>query len=108
MFTQIENLFVILSGPTPPNASELVLSKHLETLSLEEREDPFDAAGQSFDCINLSSRESNLLMGSLPFQFLAAIEEQGHSVEEAEDTFVHQKMIPFVAIRLPAAEAIRQ
>ncbi len=27
--TQIENFNVVLSGPTPPNASELVLSKHL-------------------------------------------------------------------------------
>jgi hypothetical protein len=27
--TQFENFSVILSGPTPPNASELVLSKHL-------------------------------------------------------------------------------
>lgn len=30
--TQIENFSVILSGPTPPNASELVLSKHLAEL----------------------------------------------------------------------------
>ena len=30
--TQIENFNVILSGPTPPNASELVLSKHLAEL----------------------------------------------------------------------------
>ena len=30
--TQIENFSVILSGPTPPNASELVLSKHLPEL----------------------------------------------------------------------------
>jgi capsular exopolysaccharide synthesis family protein len=30
--TQIENFHVILSGPTPPNASELVLSRHLEEL----------------------------------------------------------------------------
>jgi len=32
MDTQIENLSVILSGPTPPNASELILSKHLKEL----------------------------------------------------------------------------
>ncbi|MCC6576471.1 MAG: polysaccharide biosynthesis tyrosine autokinase [Flavobacteriales bacterium] len=30
--TQVENFHVILSGPTPPNASELVLSRHLEEL----------------------------------------------------------------------------
>ncbi len=30
--TQIENFSVILSGPPPPNASELVLSKHLREL----------------------------------------------------------------------------
>jgi tyrosine-protein kinase Etk/Wzc len=35
--TQFENFSVILSGPTPPNASELVLSKHLETLFREAR-----------------------------------------------------------------------
>lgn len=36
--TQIENFHVILSGPTPPNASELVLSRHLEELLNEARE----------------------------------------------------------------------
>ena len=35
MPTQFENFDVILSGPTPPNASELVLSKHLEELFAE-------------------------------------------------------------------------
>ncbi|MBK9176771.1 MAG: polysaccharide biosynthesis tyrosine autokinase [Flavobacteriales bacterium] len=35
--TQFENFSVILSGPTPPNASELVLSKHLETLFADAR-----------------------------------------------------------------------
>ena len=35
MPTQFENFSVMLSGPTPPNASELVLSKHLETLFAE-------------------------------------------------------------------------
>jgi Mrp family chromosome partitioning ATPase len=29
MKTQFENFDVILSGPTPPNASELVLSRHM-------------------------------------------------------------------------------
>ncbi|MBL0126364.1 MAG: polysaccharide biosynthesis tyrosine autokinase [Flavobacteriales bacterium] len=37
MPTQFENFSVMLSGPTPPNASELVLSKHLETLFAEAR-----------------------------------------------------------------------
>ena len=35
--TQIENFDVILSGPTPPNASELVLSKHLAQLFEDSR-----------------------------------------------------------------------
>jgi capsular exopolysaccharide synthesis family protein len=35
MNTQFENFDVILSGPTPPNASELVLSKDLERLFKE-------------------------------------------------------------------------
>lgn len=37
MPTQFENFYVMLSGPTPPNASELVLSKRLEELLLEAR-----------------------------------------------------------------------
>ncbi|HMC97462.1 MAG TPA: polysaccharide biosynthesis tyrosine autokinase [Flavobacteriales bacterium] len=37
MNTQFENFNVILSGPTPPNASELVLSKHLEALFEEAK-----------------------------------------------------------------------
>ncbi len=37
MPTQFENFDVMLSGPTPPNASELVLSKHLERLFAEAR-----------------------------------------------------------------------
>ena len=35
--TQFEHFFVILAGPTPPNASELVLSKHLESMFAEAR-----------------------------------------------------------------------
>lgn len=35
--TQIENFDVILSGPTPPNASELVLSKHMAQLFEDSR-----------------------------------------------------------------------
>ncbi len=35
--TQFENFHVMLSGPTPPNASELVLSKKLEELFAEAR-----------------------------------------------------------------------
>jgi capsular exopolysaccharide synthesis family protein len=41
MPTQFENFNVMLSGPTPPNASELVLSKYLEQLFVEGR-DEFD------------------------------------------------------------------
>ena len=37
MPTQFEHMSVILAGPTPPNASELVLSKHLEKLFSEAR-----------------------------------------------------------------------
>lgn len=39
--TQVENFHVILSGPTPPNASELVLSRHLKEL-FEYGRDHFD------------------------------------------------------------------
>lgn len=83
------------------------LSLRLEKLSQEEADSQSDFDMQAFDCINLASRESNLLMGSLPFQFLSAVEEEGHLIDEAEATFVAQKMIPFVAIRLPATEAGR-
>lgn len=41
MPTQFENFNVMLAGPTPPNASELVLSKHLEEL-LSEGRDEYD------------------------------------------------------------------
>jgi capsular exopolysaccharide synthesis family protein len=37
MPTQFEHFHVMLSGPTPPNASELVLSKHIEELFSEAR-----------------------------------------------------------------------
>lgn len=37
MPTQFEHFDVILAGPTPPNASELVLSKHLERIFTEAR-----------------------------------------------------------------------
>lgn len=39
MPTQFENMSVMLSGPSPPNASELVLSKHFEACLLEAREE---------------------------------------------------------------------
>jgi len=39
MPTQFENFSVMLAGPTPPNASELVLSKHLEELLTEGRDE---------------------------------------------------------------------
>ena len=35
--TQFEHFSVILAGPTPPNASELVLSKHLEQIFMDAR-----------------------------------------------------------------------
>jgi tyrosine-protein kinase Etk/Wzc len=35
--TQFEHFSVILAGPTPPNASELVLSKHMEAMFMEAR-----------------------------------------------------------------------
>jgi capsular exopolysaccharide synthesis family protein len=35
--TQFEHFSVILAGPTPPNASELVLSKHMEAMFAEAR-----------------------------------------------------------------------
>lgn len=92
---------------TTASVLEETLSEQLDLLSQEEAEDPFDPAFQSFDCINLSSRESNLLMGSLPFQFLSTIECEGHLIDEAENTFAEHKMIPFVAIRLPASESSR-
>lgn len=39
MPTQYENLSVMLAGPVPPNASELILSKHLEELFTEARDE---------------------------------------------------------------------
>jgi capsular exopolysaccharide synthesis family protein len=39
MPTQFENFSVMLAGPTPPNASELILSKHLEALLVEARDE---------------------------------------------------------------------
>jgi capsular exopolysaccharide synthesis family protein len=39
MPTQYENFSVMLAGPAPPNASELVLSKHLEELFVEARDE---------------------------------------------------------------------
>lgn len=36
--TTVENLSVILSGPSPPNASEIILSKHLEEMLTYGRE----------------------------------------------------------------------
>ena len=38
MPTQFENFDVLLAGPTPPNASELVLSNELEKLFTEAKE----------------------------------------------------------------------
>lgn len=57
MPTQFENFSVMLSGPTPPNASELVLSKHLETLFAEARAD--------FDYILLDTPPVGLITDAL-------------------------------------------
>lgn len=55
--TQIENFSVILSGPTPPNASELVLSKHLSEL--------FDWSREHFDYILVDTPPVGLITDAL-------------------------------------------
>ncbi|MCB0794328.1 MAG: polysaccharide biosynthesis tyrosine autokinase, partial [Flavobacteriales bacterium] len=55
--TQIENFDVILSGPTPPNASELVLSKHLKEL--------LDHARQRYDYIMIDTPPVGLITDAL-------------------------------------------
>lgn len=57
MPTQFENMDVMLSGPTPPNASELVLSKHLERL--------FDEAKQEYDYIIVDTPPVGLITDAL-------------------------------------------
>lgn len=57
MATQFENFSVILSGPTPPNASELVLSKHLEEL--------FEEASHEFDYVVIDTPPVGLITDAL-------------------------------------------
>ncbi|MBX2980694.1 MAG: polysaccharide biosynthesis tyrosine autokinase [Flavobacteriales bacterium] len=57
MPTQFENMDVMLSGPTPPNASELVLSKHLERL--------FDEAKLEYDYIIVDTPPVGLITDAL-------------------------------------------
>lgn len=55
--TQIENFSVILSGPTPPNASELVLSKHLAEL--------FEWGRQHYDYVMVDTPPVGLITDAL-------------------------------------------
>lgn len=57
MPTQFENFSVILSGPTPPNASELVLSRHLEDL--------FREAAKEFDYVLIDTPPVGLITDAL-------------------------------------------
>ena len=57
MPTQFENFFVILAGPTPPNASELILSKHLQTL--------FEEASKEFDYVLVDTPPVGLITDAL-------------------------------------------
>lgn len=55
--TQIENFHVILSGPTPPNASELVLSKRLPEL--------FEFGRRHFDYVLIDTPPVGLITDAL-------------------------------------------
>jgi len=55
--TQFENFSVILAGPTPPNASELILSKHLQTL--------FEEASMEFDYVLVDTPPVGLITDAL-------------------------------------------
>ena len=57
MSTQFENFDVLLSGPTPPNASELVLSKHLEGL--------FEEASKEYDYVLVDTPPVGLITDAL-------------------------------------------
>ena len=55
--TQFENFDVLLSGPTPPNASELILSKHLATL--------FQEASHEYDYVLVDTPPVGLITDAL-------------------------------------------
>jgi tyrosine-protein kinase Etk/Wzc len=55
--TEIENLFVMLSGPTPPNASELIVSKYLT--------DIFDYGRENFDYVIVDTPPVGLITDAL-------------------------------------------
>ncbi len=55
--THIENFYAILSGPTPPNASELVLSKHLVEL--------FEWGRKNFDYVMVDTPPVGLITDAL-------------------------------------------
>lgn len=57
MPTQFENFHVILSGPTPPNASELVLSKYLQQL--------FEEASKEYDYVIVDTPPVGLITDAL-------------------------------------------
>ncbi|MEZ4791837.1 MAG: polysaccharide biosynthesis tyrosine autokinase [Flavobacteriales bacterium] len=57
MPTQFDNFSVILSGPTPPNASELILSKYLEQL--------FTEAAKEFDYVLVDTPPVGLITDAL-------------------------------------------
>jgi len=57
MPTQFENFYVILAGPTPPNASELILSKHLQQL--------FEEGAKEFDYIIVDTPPVGLITDAL-------------------------------------------
>jgi capsular exopolysaccharide synthesis family protein len=61
--TQIENFHVILSGPTPPNASELVLSKHMAEL--------FEYGRKHYDYVMIDTPPVGLISDALVMMKLA-------------------------------------
>ncbi len=55
--TEIENLSVLLSGPTPPNASEIILSKHLKEI--------FDYGRSNYDYVIVDTAPVGLITDAL-------------------------------------------
>jgi capsular exopolysaccharide synthesis family protein len=55
--TEIENLSVMLSGPTPPNASELIVSKYLKEI--------FDYGREHFDYVIVDTPPVGLITDAL-------------------------------------------